>query len=172
MTRRLEPAVVYGWMELYGPRLMAVARAFEDGAIDADDILQKTWVIAWQKGGGVDPAGPVGAWLHQIALNVGRSAVRKQRRRLELLKTTPLPVPSVRASRSIDEELDRRALWRAIAELPDLQRHVLLLRLVEDFSTADVAERLGRAEGTVKASLHRALGSLRKKLARPIEEVA
>lgn len=164
--------MVYGWMEQYGPRLMAVAEAFEDGSIEADDIVQKTWVIAWRRGADVDPAGHVGAWLHQIALNVGRSATRKRKRRLELLQRSLLSPPHARPPRSIREELERRALWRAIGELPDLQRRVVLLRVVEDCSTADVAATLGRAEGTVKASLHRALGSLRKKLENSIEEVA
>ena len=75
---------------------------------------------------------------------------------------TELPEPAASASiPAISEELRRAALWRSVAALPPLQREVVLLRVVDDLSVADTAATLGRSEGTVKASLHRALATLR-----------
>lgn len=62
---------------------------------------------------------------------------------------------------SLEGEQSKLRIWQAIAELPELQREVLLLRVVDERSTAEVAQILDRAEGTVKASLHRALTRLR-----------
>lgn len=53
---------------------------------------------------------------------------------------------------------------RALAELPRMQRSVMVLRYFEDFSVADVAEMLGISQGTVKSYSHRACESLRGSL--------
>ena len=66
----------------------------------------------------------------------------------------------------------RRATWRRVASLPKLQREVLVLRIVEGLSTTEAAERLGRAEGTVKASLSRGLSSLRTELSDALDASA
>jgi RNA polymerase sigma-70 factor (ECF subfamily) len=51
-----------------------------------------------------------------------------------------------------------------VAELPPLQQRVVTLRIIEGLSTAETAAVLDRAEGTVKASLWRALQRLRSEL--------
>lgn len=55
-------------------------------------------------------------------------------------------------------------LVRLVWELPKRQRQVVGLRVLADLSVADTAETLGMAEGTVKATLHRALRRLRDAL--------
>ena len=62
----------------------------------------------------------------------------------------------------VNRELRRLRLWRAVAELPELQKQVVLRRIVEDMSTKDAARSLNRAEGTIKASLHQAMTRLRR----------
>ncbi len=57
-----------------------------------------------------------------------------------------------------------RELIRLVWELPLRQRQVVALRILADLSTADTAQALGIAEGTVKAMLHRALRRLRATL--------
>jgi len=64
---------------------------------------------------------------------------------------TPLPVR-------------RLSLDAAIARLPDRAREVFLLHDVEGFSSHEVSELLGVAEGTVRAHLHRARSQLREAL--------
>lgn len=160
----LDPSVVHGWMDTYGARLQAVASAFADGPTEAEDILQRTWVTAWRKGGELPPDSQIGAWLHQITLNIGRTLYRKRAGRRRLLERWRPTRAAAEPPPTIDEELFRIGLWRAVAELPELQRKVILLRVVEDMSVAEAARALSRAEGTVKASLHRALATLRRQL--------
>jgi RNA polymerase sigma-70 factor (ECF subfamily) len=54
---------------------------------------------------------------------------------------------------------------RLINELPVDQRSVLLLRLVADLPTAEVAQILGKSQGAVKALHRRGLTALRKRIA-------
>jgi RNA polymerase sigma-70 factor (ECF subfamily) len=151
----------------YTGRLLPVARSFADGVTEAEDILQDVWIKVSETLHERSPDAPLGAWLYRITLNVGLSHRRRRERRRGLregktgwwdreLDETKAP--------SIEGEQARSLLWKAVAELPDLQKKVLLMRVVDGMSTSEVADALGRAEGTVKTSLHRSLGKLRKKL--------
>ncbi|MFN8630741.1 MAG: sigma-70 region 4 domain-containing protein [Chloroflexota bacterium] len=53
---------------------------------------------------------------------------------------------------------------RAVRDLPDDRRRALLLRYVDEMSTAEIAGVLGRSEGAVRVLIHRALGSVAKEL--------
>jgi len=152
------------WIDQYGPRLLPVARAFAGGADEAEDILQEVWLIAAQKSHRRPGGTPIRAWLYTVTLNVGRSLLRKRQRRAKLLSLwqPSADVPDTEAEPlSIDDELARLGLWRAVGELPELQKRVVLLRIIEDMSTREAAHALDRAEGTVQASLYRATAQLR-----------
>ena len=155
------------WIRAYTPRLLRVATAFSGEDAEAEDILQEVWVIAATQAHRRPSGAPLGAWLHAVTLNRGRAHLRRRRRRewLRLVYQAELhPVPA--SDRLLAHDVvDDAPLWRAIAALPRLQREVVLLRVVDELSTRDTAIRLGRAEGTVKASLHRALNTLRHALA-------
>jgi RNA polymerase sigma-70 factor (ECF subfamily) len=146
------------------PQLLGVARAFADGAEEAEDLLQELWIVAYREMDRRPAGAPMRAWLHTILLNIGRARCRRRRRRQRLMALwAEREEPTVGASPDIGESLLRLRLWRESATLPELQRRVLLLRIVEGMSTASAATALNRAEGTVKASLHRALKTLRER---------
>lgn len=146
------------------PQLLSVARAFADGAEEADDLLQELWIVASREMHRRPAGAPLRAWLHAVLLNIGRARWRRRRRRERLMALWSDGVePSVGVAADIGDALIRARLWREIAKLPELQRRVLLLRIVEGMSTATAAATLHRAEGTVKASLHRALATLRRR---------
>ena len=73
-------------------------------------------------------------------------------------------------SRTPDEELlasdGRAALARALDELPEPYRAVIVLRDVEELSSEDVAQILGESVAAVKSRLHRARMALRERLSR------
>jgi RNA polymerase sigma-70 factor (sigma-E family) len=60
-----------------------------------------------------------------------------------------------------DRVTNQGALWPLVARLPEAQRAVIVLRIVEDLSEEQTAEILGIPTGTVKSRLSRALSSLR-----------
>ena len=59
------------------------------------------------------------------------------------------------------------AAWRAVDRLPGDRRRALVLRFVDEMSTAEIAGVLGRSEGAVRVLIHRALRSLARDLGDP-----
>jgi RNA polymerase sigma-70 factor (ECF subfamily) len=155
------------WIRQFTPQLLGVARAFASGDEEAEDLLQELWIIAHESAHRRPTDAPLGAWLHAILLNIGRTRWRRRRRRERLMSLWG-PSTSQHDESTVEDDIDgsilRGSLWRDVAALPSLQRQVVLLRIVEDVSTARTAALLSRAEGTVKASLHRALRTLRARL--------
>ena len=154
------------WIRHHTPQLLNVARAFTADADEAEDLLQETWITAHEKRHQLADVSMAASWLHSILLNIARSRWRRKRRRENLFTfwkggdaTHDETQPP-----NIDQAVKNAELWRAVSALPDLQRRVLLLRIVDDMSTIQAANAIGVAEGTVKASLHRALSTLRKRV--------
>ena len=85
-------------------------------------------------------------WLFQIARNTISNERRASRRR----RTAPLD--------------EAAAAWKAVGRLPDDRRKAVVLRFVDELSTAEIAGVLGRSEGAVRVLIHRALRSVAKEL--------
>ena len=104
-------------------------------------------------------------WLFRIA----RNAVANERRAARRHPTAPLEAAAgvADATDAIGELLlreDAAAAWAAVARLPDDRRRALVLRFVEEMSTAEIAGVLGRSEGAVRVLIHRALRSVAAEL--------
>jgi RNA polymerase sigma-70 factor (ECF subfamily) len=149
-------------VETWSPRLLAAVRPFATDLDEAHDLLQEAWQRAYEKRSAYTGTGTLIGWLYAVCRNVCLSAVEKRRSREQLmpnahdLALSPPPHPDDIAE---DAELGQ-SINRAIMELPERERDVVVLRLVEQRSTRETAEMLGCAEGTVKAALHHAVKKL------------
>jgi RNA polymerase sigma-70 factor (ECF subfamily) len=108
-----------------------------------------------------DDASTFRVWLFRIARNV----VANERRRGIRRPVAPLELASeVPAADDVFESAAAReagsAAWRAVDRLPEDRRRAVILRFVDEMSTAEIAEVLGRSEGAVRVLLHRALRSV------------
>lgn len=101
---------------------------------------------------------PFAAWLYRIAAN----AVADHFRRTARERNTPAPEEI--AKDEIDEVEHRASLFRLVDQLPSDQRRVVVMRFAEERSIREIAETLGRSEGSVKQLQWRALQTLRAKL--------
>jgi RNA polymerase sigma-70 factor (ECF subfamily) len=141
----------------------------------AEDATERTFLAALSNLGRFDerarPADGEGAstfkvWLFRIARNVIANERRTNRRR----PTTPLDDAAL-VSDPLDVERDvvRRdeaaAAWRAVGRLPEDRRRAVVLRFVDELSTAEIAGVLGRSEGAVRVLIHRALRAVAGELA-------
>lgn len=108
------------------------------------------------------------AYLRKAVLNGARSELRRRSVRSSHGFAQPLdePVPSAEATAIAD--LRRSELLRAVAQLPNRQRSVVLLRFVQELSIAETAATLRITLGAVKASQHRALETLQKRIGETI----
>ena len=122
----------------------------------AADVAQETFVKLYERGS--LPESP-GAWLITVAMNLFRNAHTTRERRSRLLKVVPeaemfadRPVSPSHATES--RELQRR-VRRALNEMPERERQMLLLR-GEGYSYKDIAEALNLQETSVGVLLARA----------------
>jgi RNA polymerase sigma factor (sigma-70 family) len=122
-------------------------------AADAEDVVAEVFADAAAALGRFRPgATPVLAWLYTVARRRLADEARRRGR-------GPLPVAPVEA---IEYGPDvARALRRALATLPQEQRRVVVLKLIEGWSFREIAERLGVTEAACKMRLSRALERLR-----------
>ncbi len=141
---------------------------------DAEDVSERTFLAALANLGRFEerarPADGEGAstfrvWLFQIA----RNAVAERRRRIRRRPEAPLEAAlQIAAPTDVEAEASRRAeaaaALRAVDRLPSDRRRALILRFVDEMSTAEIAGVLGRSEGAVRVLIHRALRSVAREL--------
>ena len=167
-----------GWM-------LAVARRIVvDGSI-AEDVVQDAFSNVFRNLEAFRGDAALKTWMHRIVVNQALMTLRKQSRRNEQPIDELLPEFDAAGCR-VDEpsmlshlaqtpealllSSDRRQQVLAnIDRLPDSYRVVLMLRDIEELSTAEVAEMTGLTEANVKVRLHRARAAL-KKLLSPLFE--
>jgi RNA polymerase sigma-70 factor (ECF subfamily) len=142
------------------PRLRRYARALAGSREAADDLTQDTLERAWAKRALWQQGTSLRAWLFTIMHNVFINSVRG--RREELAVDPLLPVPDPEGPDSAETAARLAELRRALLQLPDEQREVVLLVGLEQFSYAETATVLGIPAGTVMSRLSRGRERLRQ----------
>jgi RNA polymerase sigma-70 factor (ECF subfamily) len=122
----------------------------------AEDVVQETWVRAASALGGFAWRSNLRTWLLGIAVNCCREVLRAASR--EVAGTETPAADPASPPRQGPEKID---LERAIRELPDGYREVLILHDVEGLTHEEIGNRLGIDVGTSKSQLSRARRALR-----------
>jgi RNA polymerase sigma-70 factor (ECF subfamily) len=172
------------FVEVFQHRIFQYTRLMCGQREDAEEVAQDTLLKVFESFDQLQDPDRVKAWVFRIAKNY---CLMKRRRSVfapahELSLDELLPNAVGDGERAIqvadDAELPEQQLLRselgaelerALRELPDLYRSVVLLRDVEGLSTAEAAEVLDLSEDTVKQRLHRGRLALRKSLAGYVE---
>lgn len=158
-------------MDRHHRRLYRVALGYLRDPDLALDVVQETFVKAFQNAPRWDARAEVAPWLVRVAINQSIDQYRRVRRRRTAEE--PLPEGDHSSTLVVDEAgPDRKVMGREIGEriqkalsgLPDRQRAVFVLRHCEDMTLEEIAESLQMNLGTVKSALHRAVRSLRDRL--------
>ena len=110
------------------------------------DLTAEVFALAWQsrKRFRDEHHGSVLPWLYGIANNVFRSSLRKRRVEYGARERLGLPLTIMDADfEAVDDRLSfPSAVLRAVANLPDSERELLVLRLVEERPYREIAQRL------------------------------
>lgn len=147
----------------HGERAYATAYRLTCSADDARDVVQDVWVALPEAVASYAGQGSFDGWLHRVVVRMALMRLRSARRRRE----TALPddthdlAPTAPRAESPDAVLDRIAIEQALAALPEQLRAVFVLREVEGYSHAEIAELLGLRKGTSEVHLFRARQRLR-----------
>jgi len=121
----------------------------------ADDVVQEAFVRAMERLGDLRDDRAFGGWLCSIARHLATDGHRR-RSRFAILRDVffARPRPTPEAAEALD----------AIRALPDAYRELMMMRLVEEMTGPEIAERLDRTPGSVRVSLHRGMKLLRAQL--------
>lgn len=144
----------------YGPRLLGLFRRSVGREDLAQDLVQQTFLHVHRARKDFRRGAKLRPWLYAIAMNVRREHFRKVGRRPEQPLDPDGPhVPSQDPEASTATE---RAVRRALEQLPEAQREVVLLHYYEGLSMAEVASAVGASRSAVKVRAHRAYNTLRE----------
>lgn len=164
-------------LRVHGGRLLAVARRLMRNEEDARDCVQDAFLSAFRSLDRFEAKSRLGTWLHRILVNACLMRLRARKRKPEEsvdpqtpefdqygFRSGPSEMSPLSAEDLFEREEVREQLRKAIDDLPENHRIVLLLRDIEELDTAETAEQLGMTQGAVKVRLHRARLALKEKL--------
>ena len=150
----------------YTKRVVSIAWNIVRNSHDAEDLAQEAFVKAFENIGRFRSGEPFGPWIYRIVTNLALDVVkhRSRFRHEELTSAEPaarrdaadLPAATTEIAQRID---------RAMETLPEMQRIVARLSLVEDFDHSEIAKMMKLSEGTVRSHLSLARKKLREQLA-------
>jgi RNA polymerase sigma factor (sigma-70 family) len=138
------------------PRLRRFAHALSRNPADADDLTQMTLERALSARGQWQPGTRLDSWLYRIMRNLWIDTARSRARKAKL-EAPPEAAESVGVDPrpGADAAIDLHRIMTAMARLPDEQREVVALILIEGFGYREAAELLGLPIGTVSSRLVR-----------------
>jgi len=122
---------------------------------EAEDILQESFVAAFQGIASLKESSGFRAWVKRIAINKSIDLIRKRKMKFVELE----PDWHDEEDESIDEEAFEyriESISEAIEELPEGYRTVFNLFVVENIPHAEIAQMLGIEYSTVRTQYHRA----------------
>jgi len=128
-----------------------------------DDLLQTTFLQVHRARHTYTPPRPVRPWLYAITRHTALMHLRSRRRRKEYLADEDLP--EVPVPPEVERLGDRLMVRKLLLELPRSDREILTLHHLMGLSFAEVASVVGISAGAAKVRAHRAIRSLRERLA-------
>jgi RNA polymerase sigma-70 factor (ECF subfamily) len=113
-----------------------------------------------------------GGWLYRVASNVVVDHVRRDRRYISMGEIDGREEPGDLALDALAAALDRDQLQRAMRQLSNNHREVLVLRFYDDLDVPEICAVLGCSREALAVRLHRALRALRLAVAKESVDVA
>jgi RNA polymerase sigma-70 factor, ECF subfamily len=184
-----DQAAFRGLVDRYHARLVRLALPFVSRPAVAEEVAQETWLAGLEGLHGFSGRASLKTWISTILVTrartrgaregrpapfsaIGRAAPRDQARgddrrlddRRRLAAPSPWEEPA--AERALLDKESHAVVEHVLAELPPLQRAVLLLHDLEELEAAEVCRILDLSDGNQRVLLHRARTRLRRALAR------
>ena len=121
---------------------------------DANDVLQNTFLKAWNGIDGFHGEAKIATWLSRIAINESLDLLRRNKHMISGDDREMAVANNLMADPYFDGSETEAMLQQAIATLPEVQRTVFQLRYFEDMKYSDISQLLNTSEGALKASYH------------------
>ena len=180
-ARNHDEVAIRSLIRVHNRMLFHIARSVLPTVDEAEDAVQAAYVRAFTLLSTFRGESLIGTWLGRIVLNEALGRARRHRPSLTIdvldaspaAEVIPFPLsnPSPDPERKMAQQQIRHIVERAIDELPEAFRLVLVARLVEGMSVEYTAELLSIRPETVKTRLFRARALLRKTLEKRLGRV-
>ena len=142
------------------PGLLLFARQWVHSAADAEDIVQEAFIKFWRRNHKIENRALLYAAVRSIALDFIRRDSRRARREASAVgETEEFVEPEFEF-----EDDTQRALAEAINYLPCEQREVLVMKIWNELTFAEIADALGISQNTAASRYRYALAALRNSL--------
>lgn len=131
---------------------------------DAEDLTHQVFLSAWEHVRRYEHRGfPFSSWLYRIAGNAVIDHYRTDRHHQDI-DTVPEETfaETDTTGETIDTAISAHHVRAALLKLEPDQQSVLIMRFIDDLSSKEIAEALGKTEGAVRVIQHRALKQLKK----------
>lgn len=156
-------------MRRHNQRIYRVVRGILNNDAEAEDVMQEAYVRSYQHLATFEGRSSFITWLTRIAMHEAFARVQRLRTLtpLEADEQRPLLVDAAHSPEGNVATMElHNALESAISSLPQKYRSVIIMRDVEEMTTAETATVLDISEDAVKVRLHRAHGMVRRALYR------
>lgn len=146
-------------IKLYGEPLYRQIRRMVESHEDADDLLQNTFLKAWQSVPNFRGDAKLSTWLYKIAFNETLTFLARERKRLSvsLDGEESILLNAIEADENIDGDKLALDLRKAVASLPEKQRIVFNMKYYDDMKYEQMSEILGTSVGALKTNYHLAV---------------
>lgn len=125
---------------------------------DANDLLQNTFIKAWNNLEYFRGDAKLSTWLYRIALNECLTFLNKQRAQNNVsIDDTEVNLEQLEGDPYFDGGATQKHLQEAIASLPEKQRMIFNLKYFQEMKYEEISEILGTSVGALKASYHHAV---------------
>lgn len=181
LVERFQDGEVEAFDELvirYQDKIYRLAYSFVHNREDALDLSQEAFLRAFQALGRFERKSAFYSWLYRITTNLCIDFLRNRSRTKSVsldAEAEYLPNGLIRGykqyspTKYVEEKELQQHIINAVSTLSPKQREVFVLRYWDDLQIKEIANVIGRSEGTVKAHLFHALRNLRKQLAEYLE---
>ena len=153
----------------HSPKVYNLALGYTGRHHDAEEIAQTVFLKAWKALPQFRGRAAFSTWLYRMTINACTDHYRREKKRRGDLSLDDPDLSPLRDTAPSPEEIvlqreERAILRKALAELPEQHRVVLILREMDGLDYQEIAQVLEIEIGTVKSRLARARRALREKL--------
>lgn len=145
------------------PRLMLMGREFFGSDTEAEEVVQETWLRAWNVRDRVELTD---AYILRIARNVCVNMWRGHRTQVELVDEDSTAITEVTPQEEVEERENSEWLQSRLQRLPQAEREVWQMFYDEGLTVDEIAEARGITTGTVRKTISNVRSTLRTELRR------
>lgn len=149
--------------EQYCDAMLIVAKRFVKDVMEAEDIVQESFIKAFMKLDQYKAEVTFGAWLKRIVINKSIDVLKSKKQRLIDLEDVHMSVVDepMESAWMVEDHVTVTTVKAAIASLPDKYRYVVVLYLIEGYDHQEISEILNISEVASRTQLSRGKAKLK-----------